>query len=216
VPRPGGRHAVGLTTRCPIEIRFEPLLTDDSGEEVLHGHQLSDQRTKPVIPERYQGDTTPSPGAHGPGSVTDGYRADREIVRLLNEALATEIVCVLRYRRHHCIASSARIRRRPQVGFSRAMRRMRRRSSGSSLGRPTEGVQSEAVRRFRWTGSGDAVSLKYFPALDLAAPCASLALAQLDKLLEALQVPLDPRRHEPDGVADILDHALGVIIDLEH
>jgi hypothetical protein len=38
------------------------------GREVLHGHQLSDQRTKPVIPERYQGDTTPSPGAHGPGA----------------------------------------------------------------------------------------------------------------------------------------------------
>jgi bacterioferritin len=39
------------------------------------------------------------------GAVTDGYRADREtVVRLLNEALATEIVCVLRYRRHHYMA----------------------------------------------------------------------------------------------------------------
>jgi bacterioferritin len=40
------------------------------------------------------------------GAVTDGYRADREmVVRLLNEALATEIVCVLRYRRHHYMAN---------------------------------------------------------------------------------------------------------------
>ncbi|HEY6118569.1 MAG TPA: ferritin-like domain-containing protein [Pyrinomonadaceae bacterium] len=40
------------------------------------------------------------------GAVTEGYRADREtVVKLLNEALATELVCVLRYRRHHFMAS---------------------------------------------------------------------------------------------------------------
>jgi bacterioferritin len=40
------------------------------------------------------------------GAVTEGYRADREtVVKLLNEALATEIVCVLRYRRHHFMAA---------------------------------------------------------------------------------------------------------------
>jgi bacterioferritin len=39
------------------------------------------------------------------GAVTSGYKADREIVlKLLNEALATELVCVLRYRRHHFMA----------------------------------------------------------------------------------------------------------------
>lgn len=39
------------------------------------------------------------------GAVTEGYGADREtVLRLLNEALATEIVCVLRYRRHHFLA----------------------------------------------------------------------------------------------------------------
>ena len=33
--------------------------------------------------------------------MTDAYRADRAtVVRILNEALATEIVCVLRYKRH--------------------------------------------------------------------------------------------------------------------
>jgi bacterioferritin len=39
------------------------------------------------------------------GAVTEGYRADREkVVNLLNEALATEIVCVLRYKRHYFMA----------------------------------------------------------------------------------------------------------------
>lgn len=39
------------------------------------------------------------------GAVTAGYQADREIVlKLLNEALATELVCVLRYRRHYFMA----------------------------------------------------------------------------------------------------------------
>jgi bacterioferritin len=39
------------------------------------------------------------------GAVTEGYQADREsIIKLLNEALATEIVCVLRYRRHYFMA----------------------------------------------------------------------------------------------------------------
>lgn len=39
------------------------------------------------------------------GAVTSGYRADRTtVVRLLNEALATELVCMLRYRRHHFMA----------------------------------------------------------------------------------------------------------------
>ena len=40
------------------------------------------------------------------GAVTEGYSADREtVVKVLNEALATEIVCVLRYRRHYFMAS---------------------------------------------------------------------------------------------------------------
>jgi bacterioferritin len=39
------------------------------------------------------------------GAVTEGYRGDRETVnKLLNEALATEIVCVLRYKRHYFMA----------------------------------------------------------------------------------------------------------------
>jgi bacterioferritin len=39
------------------------------------------------------------------GAVTEGYRADPEmVVKILNEALATEIVCVLRYKRHYFMA----------------------------------------------------------------------------------------------------------------
>jgi bacterioferritin len=40
------------------------------------------------------------------GAVTESYAADREaVLRLLNEALATEIVCTLRYRRHFFMAN---------------------------------------------------------------------------------------------------------------
>jgi bacterioferritin len=40
------------------------------------------------------------------GAVTEGYSADRDtVVKLLNEALATEIVCVLRYKRHYFMAT---------------------------------------------------------------------------------------------------------------
>ncbi|MFI5346065.1 MAG: bacterioferritin [Elusimicrobiota bacterium] len=39
------------------------------------------------------------------GAVTAGYKADRAaVVKMLNEALATEIVCFLRYKRHHFMA----------------------------------------------------------------------------------------------------------------
>jgi len=40
------------------------------------------------------------------GAVTPGYRANREtVIKILNEALATEIVCVLRYKRHFFMAT---------------------------------------------------------------------------------------------------------------
>ncbi len=39
------------------------------------------------------------------GAVTPGYQADRYVVvKLLNEALATEIICTLRYKRHYFMA----------------------------------------------------------------------------------------------------------------
>ena len=40
------------------------------------------------------------------GADTEGYTANLEtVIRILNEALATEIVCVLRYKRHYYMAT---------------------------------------------------------------------------------------------------------------
>ena len=42
------------------------------------------------------------------GPITDAYGADRErVIEVLNEALATELVCVLRYKRHYFMAQGA-------------------------------------------------------------------------------------------------------------
>lgn len=39
------------------------------------------------------------------GAVTPDYKGDlKTVLRVLNEALATELVCVLRYKRHHYMA----------------------------------------------------------------------------------------------------------------
>src|SRR5690554_1596153 len=36
------------------------------------------------------------------GAVTEGYKANRDnVIKILNEALATEIVCTLRYKSHY-------------------------------------------------------------------------------------------------------------------
>jgi bacterioferritin len=43
------------------------------------------------------------------GAVTEGYDGDREeIIRLLNASLATEWVCVLRYKRHYYMAKGVK------------------------------------------------------------------------------------------------------------
>ena len=40
------------------------------------------------------------------GAVTGAYRADlKKVIGVLNEVLATEIVCVLRYKNHYYMAS---------------------------------------------------------------------------------------------------------------
>jgi bacterioferritin len=45
------------------------------------------------------------------GAVTAGYSADRvAVIKALNESLASEIVCVLRYRRHYYMASGIHAR----------------------------------------------------------------------------------------------------------
>ena len=41
------------------------------------------------------------------GAITDAYKGAREtIIKILNDALATELVCVLRYKRHHFMSAS--------------------------------------------------------------------------------------------------------------
>ena len=41
------------------------------------------------------------------GAVTEGNQGDRRtIIKLLNDSLATELVCVLRYRNHHFMSAS--------------------------------------------------------------------------------------------------------------
>jgi bacterioferritin len=64
---------------------------------------------KPMQPEAFLSDVTElrrRARAHiENGAVVEGYRADRAtVVKILNEALATEIVCVLRYKRHYFMA----------------------------------------------------------------------------------------------------------------
>jgi bacterioferritin len=45
------------------------------------------------------------------GAVTDGYEADRKtVLALLNTSLASELVCVLRYRRHYFMATGIHAR----------------------------------------------------------------------------------------------------------
>ena len=40
------------------------------------------------------------------GAITEGYKVDlKTAIKILNEALATEIVCVLRYKRHYYMAT---------------------------------------------------------------------------------------------------------------
>lgn len=40
------------------------------------------------------------------GAVTEGYQADREaVIAMLNDALATELLCVMRYKRHYYTVS---------------------------------------------------------------------------------------------------------------
>jgi bacterioferritin len=39
------------------------------------------------------------------GAVTEGYKANRkQVIKVLNDVLATELVCVLRYKRHYFMA----------------------------------------------------------------------------------------------------------------
>ena len=75
------------------------------------------------------------------GAVTEGYSADREtVLKLLNEALATEIVCVLRYKRHYFMASGIHAQ-------SVAAEFLAARERGAGARRPDRGAHRAARRR---------------------------------------------------------------------
>jgi hypothetical protein len=82
------------------------------------------------------------------GAVTSNYGADKEtVIKLLNEALATEIVCTLRYKRHYYMAkgpASAAI----AAEFLDTPRRKKRTATRS----PNVSCNSAANRTSRPTG----------------------------------------------------------------
>src|SRR6266498_568444 len=79
----------------PPKSKDKPPKSKDNKKGVSRGEFLSDVEELRRRARQHIGD----------GAVTAGYGADREkVVAVLNEALATEIVCVLRYKRHYFMA----------------------------------------------------------------------------------------------------------------
>ena len=77
----------------------------------------------------------------GDGAVTRGYEGDTEIaVQVLNAALATELVCVLRYKRHYFMARGI---------HSGSVATEFREHAGEELHGPGTDVQAHPVRRDR-------------------------------------------------------------------
>ena len=74
------------------------------------------------------------------GPVTDAYGVDvARVIDVLNEVLATELVCVLRYKRHYYMATGlhgpavAAVERLPVSGACFRVRSLRQTASGSHL-----------------------------------------------------------------------------------
>ena len=66
---------------------------------------LSPRVTKTAVPTEVEGLRVRARQHVEEGAVTSGYSAHRKtVLKRLNDALATEIVCVLRYRRHYFMA----------------------------------------------------------------------------------------------------------------
>jgi bacterioferritin len=88
-------------TRCPYRASIR------SSRQAHHKGLEMNQQTK--TRQRLQLDEAGLAAAKrdtGDGAVTPAYGPWREdIVKLLNDALATELTCVLRYRRHHFTAT---------------------------------------------------------------------------------------------------------------
>jgi hypothetical protein len=103
--KPAVTFVVPCIRRIPPALRFFAALAPPSRKRVISSHTENS-----ITGERIVGDKpfltdikTLRERARRhieQGAVTEGYTADREtVIKLLNEALATEIVCVLRYKR---------------------------------------------------------------------------------------------------------------------
>ena len=87
------------------------------------------------------------------GAVTPGYKGKRDVVvKILNEALATEIVCVLRYRRHYFMASGIHAQ-------SVAAEFLTARERGAGPRRPDRAAHRAARRRAELLARGAAQPL---------------------------------------------------------
>jgi bacterioferritin len=94
-----GSTEVAAGTVRPLPARLQPFTTEAT--PMSEKPFLTDARTLRTRARQHLEQ----------GAVTPAYRADRGVVlRLLNDALATELVCVLRYRRHHFRAAGIQSR----------------------------------------------------------------------------------------------------------
>lgn len=87
-----GRTSAVLTSAVPVVDDAPPAARQDaSAPGELSDVQTLRRRARQTIEE---------------GAVTPSYDADRDrVLQLLNEALATELVCILRYKRHYFTAT---------------------------------------------------------------------------------------------------------------
>src|SRR5262245_57885944 len=75
-------------------------------KEFLRPAEKGGKKTTPAIPSNVADIRKRARANVEAGAVTEVYRADREaVIKLLNETLATELVCVLRYKRHYYMAA---------------------------------------------------------------------------------------------------------------
>ena len=105
--------------RTPDRRKFAPQRNlpaeRDRDDPAVHGGYLSD-----VAPLRARARRDVAGGA-----VTRGYGADRDtMLRLLNQALATALVCTLRYRRHYFMASGPEAESVRQEFLERAQQKL--------------------------------------------------------------------------------------------
>jgi bacterioferritin len=103
---PEQRQAHGCSTETEQHrLRIARFIRSFMQDIVAWERDMNDPKTQPFVTDMREIQRRAREHVEK-GAVTPAYRGDVETaVKLLNEALATEIVCVLRYRRHHFMAS---------------------------------------------------------------------------------------------------------------